>query len=1464
MKSNLFRTLRGQFLREVMTLLLFTSLMLQSMLVAAPGWWSTQNVLKPQVQADDYAVANIGQLKTMAANAANEMNAQIQQGAGGDINTLIAEWRNPVSAKPRDDYAALTQGQLKTVAKLFYDRLAVIGSLDQPAYPWGNGGVADDYALANIGQLKSVFSFLVPYMVWRLGDANNPSPDDLNQDGLSDAYAASNGLGGYPMSSDSNDNGVSDWVEAWNGGPIDGQGSKGGLQTYARTRSGNAHTIGRTPFVAGGDPIWYASISLDISSSSITTEDSSGTQTSNQGVSDTTTITSSDTYSHTHFGKLKILNSIITSTVQATGNTSPNYEVTLDADYSDKSTVSTTHTLSSSLNSSSEDDYTASINASGPPSADLSYSDPHLSGHETHTSQSGNGTSVNTESLWSISGYPQAPYGLNVPPQTQAATQITTEGSDSGSATTSDSGWYSTTTWDKSYSYLQQLSDPITLDAIVAAATDDINAHSWVGGENVPYDPLSFGGYVSANVGSTDGSASGGQLEYGFDYAVIGNATKALPAIPVNWFEVYTHTTKNGQGQAVTEREVTPRSVVLLPGQQAGPYTLDPLSRYQTGSSSAFIAHTGYVSALDSSPLERLTPTTAAPSVSMYIVNPDTDVVIDNENSQVSVKVSGFVFDQLAAALPAGSGADIASVDIYVGGGLSLEDVPLVPETLGDTVVPGYYTFGPVSVTAPLGERVVIEAQTSENLLGKTQRYGFVLGFDPVLDDPPMAQPRQISARLQLPAALSPTGIDTVGVLPMDPASGPSVPAVETDVDSRIFVTADGFTVNLPDGYTGLPTAQAIAFFIPSSGGTGDGVLVPGGSTVTCAETGADTNQYTYQEGTPGFELPADVVDWTYDGIWDVLESDDDGDYAPFTYMVGVSNSQVDPVGGLMLPAPNGTPQFSNHQGFKAFVVPNANADGYDLLYANQDAGTMVRVPCPGTLTAKVVVDESRIDGASISLWTLAWQDLAGMPSDGPAKMSAAALAAYVGRTDHDGVEIPDEVCARVAVTGLLTGYGVKVASSEGVDAFTLVPPAQMPSGTAIVSRIAQLDPTGDNSWRSPKIILYESTPEVDRLTDLEWNALKDAGYIAVHNSFASVTILSLANGVSTGVNIASATEQLHHVFQTFRDSSDVALRVRSKLLWKNLNINVDDFTVAWDRTAHLSNHRAITAQWKNFILNNTDSNGNLLKIVNGIDVTRFGIKRSAINLMFEQCDTFKIPIHDVQPYSRTIPKGTSLNKLSRLDFFDRRLWDEAKKGAVLKRWGGIVKNVASHQSATMIRKGILKNLGIVIASTYLVSGDVAGAASVAMDIPRNTAQLLLDADIDTFNWGMPAPKGGWQRYTFRDGSEIHLGDYFQLAIIDSKRKIERFVDGEVCDLTLKPDLPFNVIEVSVIFESDIQFLEDGSLIDWLVPDFIGGFMQNKVRRTEKFYISTYRDISNFNIDDVMPYNLLGVEYTWR
>ena len=144
---------------------------------AYPKWWFERDVIVanpiPPEQtggpvwpgdyaaADDYAAANIGQLKNIAAKAAAEFNSRIPGGAGAPIQGMVGGWGGSTA----DDYAAINVGQLKAVASKFYDRLDEFEYAGDPVadgrtYPWLNStALADDYALANLGQLKYVFSF---------------------------------------------------------------------------------------------------------------------------------------------------------------------------------------------------------------------------------------------------------------------------------------------------------------------------------------------------------------------------------------------------------------------------------------------------------------------------------------------------------------------------------------------------------------------------------------------------------------------------------------------------------------------------------------------------------------------------------------------------------------------------------------------------------------------------------------------------------------------------------------------------------------------------------------------------------------------------------------------------------------------------------------------------------------------------------------------------------------------------------------------------------------------------------------------------------------------------------------------------------------------------------------------------------------------------------------------------------
>ncbi|NCA82824.1 MAG: hypothetical protein EOM72_08780, partial [Opitutae bacterium] len=116
-----------------------------------PAWWGARGVLDTNRPPQDFAAANQGQVKQFAGHAYQEMEEVMSGGAGPVISNLV----NIGFANPAD-YAPINLGQLKALAAKFHDRL------DLP-YPWGNATQpADDFAMANIGQVKNVFNFALP------------------------------------------------------------------------------------------------------------------------------------------------------------------------------------------------------------------------------------------------------------------------------------------------------------------------------------------------------------------------------------------------------------------------------------------------------------------------------------------------------------------------------------------------------------------------------------------------------------------------------------------------------------------------------------------------------------------------------------------------------------------------------------------------------------------------------------------------------------------------------------------------------------------------------------------------------------------------------------------------------------------------------------------------------------------------------------------------------------------------------------------------------------------------------------------------------------------------------------------------------------------------------------------------------------------------------------------------------
>jgi hypothetical protein len=203
-----------------------------------PPWWNEPNtkiwVNIPQ-NVDNYAPVTVGQLKHVAAMARIHLQTTLSE-VGGEGNA-VAAIVDGFSIVDPGNAAVANIGQLKSVAKPFYDRLAQVGMNWQSGafgaaidmYPWTGTTHPENRNPCNIGQLKNVFSFSVSQefltndsdedgleSVWELYYGFDPwqytdawlDPDGDGLSNLAESYAGTN-----PMKSDTDDDGVSDYLE---------------------------------------------------------------------------------------------------------------------------------------------------------------------------------------------------------------------------------------------------------------------------------------------------------------------------------------------------------------------------------------------------------------------------------------------------------------------------------------------------------------------------------------------------------------------------------------------------------------------------------------------------------------------------------------------------------------------------------------------------------------------------------------------------------------------------------------------------------------------------------------------------------------------------------------------------------------------------------------------------------------------------------------------------------------------------------------------------------------------------------------------------------------------------------------------------------------------------------------------------------------------------------------------------
>ena len=168
----------------VLTLVLLTEVLFAEV----PQWWIERGVIDTNAASKDFAPVNQGQVKLIAYQAHLEFNQKLG-GASPAISNLIAGFSTS------NNYLPANLGQLKYLAKPFYEQLITEGyALD---FPW-DGLLAKDYAIANQGQLKNLFSFDLDAF-------------DSDSDGLPDWREKLDGLN--PNNPDSDGDGYSDYDE---------------------------------------------------------------------------------------------------------------------------------------------------------------------------------------------------------------------------------------------------------------------------------------------------------------------------------------------------------------------------------------------------------------------------------------------------------------------------------------------------------------------------------------------------------------------------------------------------------------------------------------------------------------------------------------------------------------------------------------------------------------------------------------------------------------------------------------------------------------------------------------------------------------------------------------------------------------------------------------------------------------------------------------------------------------------------------------------------------------------------------------------------------------------------------------------------------------------------------------------------------------------------------------------------
>lgn len=213
-----------------------------------PAWWTERDIVSQDDRAtNDFAALNRGQLKWMAHCAGEAFEAELPFGAGDAIDAMIGGFT------VTQNYCAVNVGQLKSTAAPYYDRLGL-------ELPWDDSTPRNDWAIANVGQIKFLFDLSLGededadglpdwWEVAQFGSNGvDDAADDSDGDGLSEREEFANRTS--PDAVDSDLDSVSDFRELLYGSdPADAASfpvDVSGAIAYAGSVTGATHVVAAT------------------------------------------------------------------------------------------------------------------------------------------------------------------------------------------------------------------------------------------------------------------------------------------------------------------------------------------------------------------------------------------------------------------------------------------------------------------------------------------------------------------------------------------------------------------------------------------------------------------------------------------------------------------------------------------------------------------------------------------------------------------------------------------------------------------------------------------------------------------------------------------------------------------------------------------------------------------------------------------------------------------------------------------------------------------------------------------------------------------------------------------------------------------------------------------------------------------------------------------------------------------